>query len=490
MILPILSSQFFEMHSPDLGFFSKWSALHPWNERIVPIYEWQDILYVGCLQPPKTFPQTSHKVVFLLCEPEALRRVWYSFEGTVVSNPQPTQIPQAGVTVASGISLETDTPSQDLNDFKLEIDSTALADAPVFEEDSSLELPTLNAGADEVAPELETLQLDEFTPPPASVAEVSQPKLSLNLETSTEVADQPLSVLDEAPESLDLKTVSRPDDSPTSILEDGPGDEELAASASASEAVSEHSGLLDLSGGTGPDSALTKTSTSPLVSLKPASIVESAPTSAELVAAGTSTSTAVAAASQPISDEKTPVAGIVAETENKRATPVKSEAVPFNPDVTRVSIQALNSVPVEKMDSWVEKLFSEMNGHYSKTMILLKSGDQVKPWKWNTSFTPSTPAVSSISLVQPSPFRIVHRSHKPFHGYVVPNELNDKFFAQWNGSVTPEHLTITPIMIEDHVIGMLLAIGNKEADTKSNLQLSESLASSIAKKIKAQSKAA
>jgi GAF domain-containing protein len=85
---------------------------------------------------------------------------------------------------------------------------------------------------------------------------------------------------------------------------------------------------------------------------------------------------------------------------------------------------------------------------------------------------------------------VVHRTHKPFHGYVVPNDLNNKFFAQWNASQTPEHLTIAPVMIDDHVIGMLLAIGEKTADTKACLHLAESLANSIASQIKQATKAA
>jgi hypothetical protein len=90
MSLPILSSQFFDKHTPDLGFFSKWRSFYQWSDQILPIYEWNDVLYVACLQPPKKFPPTTQKIVFLLCDPEALKNVWYSFEGTVVYSRPPS----------------------------------------------------------------------------------------------------------------------------------------------------------------------------------------------------------------------------------------------------------------------------------------------------------------------------------------------------------------------------------------------------------------
>jgi hypothetical protein len=228
--------------------------------------------------------------------------------------------------------------------------------------------------------------------------------------------------------------------------------------------------LLDLSGGFQPPEApaqSTSTSTSsPLISLQPL-----AP------------STKAQATSQP-SEELTPVDAVL-ETVEKRATPAKSEVLLGVSDVTRVSVQALNNIPAEKLEPWAEKLFADIGAHYQKSMILLKSGDQVKPWKWNANFHPSTPAISSISLLQASPFRIVHRTHKPFHGYVIINEINEKFFAQWNNGKIPELLTITPILIEDHAIGMLLAIGDSSADTKPCLQMMETLAGNVAKQIQA-----
>jgi hypothetical protein len=68
----------------------------------------------------------------------------------------------------------------------------------------------------------------------------------------------------------------------------------------------------------------------------------------------------------------------------------------------------------------------------------------------------------------------------------VPNDLNDKFFAEWNGSQNPDHLTLSPILIDDVVVGMILGIGDKSANNKTCLLQTEHMAEAVAKKIKAQ----
>jgi hypothetical protein len=521
MSLPILSSQFFDKHSPDLGFFSKWRSFYQWSDQILPIYEWNDVLYVACLQPPQKFPPTTQKIVFLLCEPEALKNVWYSFEGTVVYsrppslNVSPPAIAGAAAYIPTPIEPVEEMPvaapapppeealeeehsfALDLNEstseepveaFKLDfgaddkVQEKTVAESTVIDEvleEESVEVSTEGLRLDFGAPSAEPLSeaIDEKTPLPISLEAISLGDPSDNESKKSEVAIEP-DVASAKPQKqaasedpMDLLAGAAqikggaPADPIGSLLQDGPGEladeEALASGEETVEAVEE---LLDFTGAGETPGAGTATP-SPLIALQPLEPQAQTPPNSSV---GKS-------ANQPA---------------EKRATPSKTEAVPFNSDVTRVSINTLNSVPQEKMDPWMEKLFSELGAHYQKSMILLKSGDQVKPWKWDGRFNPATPAVTSVTLLQPSPFRIVHRTHKPFHGYVVPNDLNTKFFAQWNASQTPEHITIAPVMIDDHVIGMLLAIGEKTADTKACLHLTESLANSIASQIKSATKAA
>jgi hypothetical protein len=415
MSLPILSSLFFEKHPPDLGFFSKWKSIYTWNDQILPIYEWQDILYVACLQPPANFPKLPQNVVFLLCDHESLKNVWYSFEGTVITNPAPSSQSQP----------QSSSPPQ----------SVAVSiSAPEFKPDS---LPGL-------APQVE--------------AEDGILKLDLN--PITEEAKPSTSIL-EAPAIIQDTKV---DEAPELLLQNNP-EEELSEGEPASEEVSEE--LLDLSAGF-ETLGTSGSNPPPLISLQPLS--------SDSVILSTPTQTSVQIEAPPPSEEK-------------RATPVKSEVL-LKSDVTRSSVSALNALSQNEPGSWTDKLFSEMNSHFKKTMILVKSGDQVKPWKWDANFNPSTPSITSVTLLQPSPFRVVYRTHKAYHGFVVSNDLCQKFFAQWNSSEIPEHMTIAPVLIDDHVVGMLLGIGDKSADTKASLGVAEKLASTISQQINGAKKAA
>jgi hypothetical protein len=180
---------------------------------------------------------------------------------------------------------------------------------------------------------------------------------------------------------------------------------------------------------------------------------------------------------------------VLAESKPVRAVPTKTEVLlsskepPYSEEVTKFAVKALKSAAPEKMDAWVENAFKHMGAHFQKSMILLKQGDQLRPWKWDSAFESEKGDSSSFSLVQPSPFRIVLRSHKPYHGYLVPNDISQKFLAEWNEGQTPEHLTLAPLIVDDHVIGMLLGIGDSASKAKSTLNLAEKIAFQITKEI-------
>jgi hypothetical protein len=530
MSLPILSSQFFENHAPDLGFFSKWRALFQWNAQILPIYEWSNILYVGCLQPPQNFPEGDHKIVFILCDPEALRRLWDHFEGvfnsgdsaslhfsspeslrTVPSVPLFTEPPaefaldlskapgaEAKVETNPGVALEieatrADHPADSLglnkpsatetsnevmfemtvqeneDDFSQELASDTLLEAPEEIElsfpdlsnetavETAIEIPNLPNMEETVKalPEGESFTIEIDSSAPTAIPVLEPVETEVQIETKDVVKEQSLEEALEASSDVELA----PEEGSQVHNLDEEGDE-----------------LLDLNLGTSPTEATGSTGSlsSPLVTLKPL----------------TDATVKVTPEKPAVKQEDLTPLNSVPPNAQQRAAPSKSEVLMKGDgvdkfEVTRFSVQALKSATPEQTQSWTEKLFASIAENYQKSMILLKSGDQVKPWKWDQNFKPSTPAVSSVSLLQPSPFRIVHRTHKPFHGYVAPNDLNQKFFDQWNNSEIPELLTVAPVMVEDHVIGMLLAIGDKKADTKACLQSMELLADGIAKEIKA-----
>lgn len=492
MSLPVLSSQFFREHQPDVGFFSKWSALFAWNEAILPIYEWQGVLYVGCLQRPSDFPVSDKTIVFLACEPEALGQLWrdyqvqeestfsdeaepdFAFPSDSISEAesnsespslQPMEIPEG-----LNSSLEAEKPA-DENSFGYEALDLSMGSILVPEETAAPEvdlsadtIPTIPEEAlvsEETQSPLiaEPAQADPFPALDLSASAPVSPQIAVNPEDRPAVAslDFPLELQDTPDANLNVLSASETENSPDSDSE--------SASASASE-----NDLLDLSGGFQTDATGSIVSPAPpvLTPLSASPLVPAETPDEEVLPAKTASAPA-----QP----KAPIAA-----SEKRASPVHSEVLlgsktaGLGPKVT-----SLEKAPALQNQAFLDQVFSQMRTQFSKSMILVKSGDYVKPWKWDENFKPTDSTVQQYSLPTPSPFRIVARTHKPYHGPVYTNDLNQKFFTQWNEAQIPEHLTIVPVIVDDKVVGMILGIGERAANTKSTLQLAEKIATGISK---------
>lgn len=147
-------------------------------------------------------------------------------------------------------------------------------------------------------------------------------------------------------------------------------------------------------------------------------------------------------------------------------------------DITRTSSQ-----DDRNWDLTLQDAMTKLHGTFQKVMILLKDDNGLRPWKWDDNFQCSTSSPSLLDLDKASPFRIVDKTQKPYHGYVVDSEINHVFFKEWNEGKLPEHITLAPMMIGETIVGMLLAVGQKNSNDKKNLLLCENLAITLAKKI-------
>lgn len=109
-------------------------------------------------------------------------------------------------------------------------------------------------------------------------------------------------------------------------------------------------------------------------------------------------------------------------------------------------------------------LFSELKSHYQQSMILILNGDELKPWKWENSWTPkSKAAFNPFNPDQPGLFRIIKRTKQPYHGYVVDSPLNKEFFKLWGFDNFPEHVTALPMIVEGHLTGIVLCLGDESS---------------------------
>lgn len=393
---------------------------------MLPIYEWQGILYVGCSRLPAQLPELSEKVVFVLCQPDALKQVWYEFHGTVVADVQASKAnlssPANKSDAPEGLSLDLNVPSAPADDLLGLLDDVSSNSSS----ENEISPPTGNESSEG----LELLDLSSYSSP-SDVGNLLSDKTSIiSLKPVSEVeVDFPPLASDFAPLSGNENT----------------GDIEVR----------------DLS------------LESPLVDQKTQIQKPKAPQNPHVT----------------IRSET--VTGFASE---QKATPLRTEVISKSQkqepeEVTKSAITALTHTYSGNLDSEMLAIFREMETKFSKVMVLLKTGDQIKPWKWNLEFQFNDSDAPTYSLLPASPLRIVYRTHLPYHGYVISNEFNEKFFRDWNGSQIPEHLTVAPILINDHVIGMLLGISEKPEDESASLLLAEKVATQLTNQIKTRPKA-
>ncbi|MBO9666639.1 MAG: hypothetical protein J7501_07470 [Bdellovibrio sp.] len=135
----------------------------------------------------------------------------------------------------------------------------------------------------------------------------------------------------------------------------------------------------------------------------------------------------------------------------------------------------------------VKRTLSEMKVHFEKSMILSLDDQetQVTAFAWDENFQGVKDTSLRVPLKTPSIFNIVAATQKPFHGYISLNELNEKFFEQWNQGKIPDHITISPIMMNEKLVGMLVGFAEKSAYNKVSLNLAEKLSGEFIKGLQA-----
>ena len=77
--LPILQKAFFE-NPPDAQIFSKLKTIGSWSREMMPVGEWDGVIYVACTEPVEEITW-SFNVCYLLAQPEHLEAHWKILNG-------------------------------------------------------------------------------------------------------------------------------------------------------------------------------------------------------------------------------------------------------------------------------------------------------------------------------------------------------------------------------------------------------------------------
>ncbi|QDK45577.1 hypothetical protein DOM22_10665 [Bdellovibrio sp. ZAP7] len=444
--LPRLQARFFTETPPRKEMLAKWATHYSWTVECLPVAEWDGILVVACLQPPQDFP-SSPTCVFVLAPQEALEQCWNTWHPQVAAKI-PSSAPEKSAAVESempeglaGLKAPAAKKSgdsfsfEDLGDVGSDESHNEEASSEEHSESAGEEMGGLEGLFDAPVVKLQSFGSDEAasTTPPASVPEETPVDQILNSKSASE---------EEAAKTFDRTVVdSRP-------------------SLSKVEPVLEK-----------------KSEPAPAVA---ASIPAAAP--------------AASKAGGPPPPPKDDLPDLTEESfGNKPIAPIVTRPTGVaKPTMNPVASGSFSLEKLKKKNSGiiadkVKRVLSEMKAHFEKSMILTldEQESQVTAFAWDENFQEIKDTSMRIPLESPSIFKIVASTQKPFHGYISLNDLNENFFEQWNQGAIPDHVTITPIVINEKLVGMLMGLAEKSAYNKASLGLAERLSTEFTKGLQA-----
>ncbi|HRO68555.1 MAG TPA: hypothetical protein PL182_13370, partial [Pseudobdellovibrionaceae bacterium] len=113
------------------------------------------------------------------------------------------------------------------------------------------------------------------------------------------------------------------------------------------------------------------------------------------------------------------------------AAPKQPVVLKNNPTLEKHSLSEV-FIETAAYKSDVQKSLTSLAGAYPKIMFLVldESRKNLIPLLWSESFK-APPALHKIPLGSASIFEIVASTEKPFHGPVIPNEINTSFLLYW-----------------------------------------------------------
>lgn len=88
--------------------------------------------------------------------------------------------------------------------------------------------------------------------------------------------------------------------------------------------------------------------------------------------------------------------------------------------------------------------------------------NKVVPYEWTSTTAVQSRQNASVSLDEPSLFRIVQKTKMPYHGFLVNSPEHVQFFSNINDGHLPKCATALPLNIGGKDFGILLAFSDKD----------------------------
>lgn len=460
--IPKLSSRFFVETPPSQEVFAKWATHFLWTMECLPVAEWDGSLIVACLEPPQDF-SSSVNAIFVLTSLDDLTYLWNLYH-----EEKELDIPQSGSPEGMDLSMATVVHTNKSDSFSFEDLGMGNSDSP---EDLLSDADT-NSGVElaEEEPVLEALEGLNFDAPTTIIKleSLGQPTtIGSSPEHTPDLASSSSSDA-AAPSTFDKTTIFKP---LTAVAPVAP----VAKKKAADEPLH----LMD--------EPLVVAESKPIPP-PPKKMDEEKTTIAPAVAKVPETKAPAATVSAKIPAAESIPAAPIAKPKPAPA-PAAVAAVRSSMNVnadTTLLLEALKKKNGTAVDDRVKTTFTEMRNHFEKTMILTldEKESQLVAFAWDDNFKGMKDPTIRVPLRVPSIFNIVASTQKSFHGYISLNEVNEKFFEDWNQGRIPDHVTIAPLIVEDKMVGMIMGFAEKSAYNKMSLNLAEKLSNEFVKNLK------
>ena len=456
---PTIQKSFFDK-SVDFNLLEKFSGIYPWNFDCYPVHVWKGRVLVACLEPPEKL-KTNSKFCFAIAPFSAMDKAWRgyhkkersksvsemdsSFDEITEDVPVlgkdsgkknvVSPVPGTGAAKGkkSGISQVPKTVSETDSSF-----DEITEDVPILGKDSgkkkSVVSPVPGTGAEKK--------------PGASQVPKTASEIDFDFSSSEEITNA--SVSDEVSEEK-KPGASQVSKTASEIDFDFSSSEEIT-NASVSGEVSEEKkpGVSQVS--------------------KPASEIDFDFSSSEEITN--------ASVSGEVSKEKKPVVLKVSKSESvkedkSKTSPSSQTSFPSKFVITDQDLFAATDInKCKNLKQIISYIFYYLKEDYKKLMFVecAANGQYLPRFVYGSWHMTDLAWKTSVNVTDPNIFRIVYNSKLPFHGTVVDNEFNKRYYQWWTNNKRPDFATIYPFHYNQFLYGFLVCF-NRTLEFDQNITL-------------------
>lgn len=418
--LAVLKETFLESQFSPL-LYEKFKNLFHWGPQAIPVFEWEDVLFVACVDPFSVPSNLNFICRPILASYELLNLCWGQITGINIEMPNPSE-------------ADTVIDFNPLSDPQIQNEKQQNSASATHNEDTNFEYdpPPLEMNPPSSGHRPNALLAEKKINSNFSIPEIlNSRELQKN---SLELIDTPL---DQSNETLIDSQISIPSDINYELPDGLSIDPEVK---------------LDVKINSFQNATLNVT-TKPPVLIK-TSDNSFAQTSEELI----------------VTPPKMPPP--------MSPPPTISPPMPPPPPNMKAEKIDLVSPMLMELEEELKLCFAKAYQYYRNLMVLKFKDDSAIPYRWDSSYQ-HPKEITSIDLKNPSVFKITAKTKKPFHGPVAANPTNNDFFEKWFANHQPAYLTIIPLFFESECVGLFLGAADEELERKTSLYLMESTAHKI-----------